>query len=80
MSSVASGQPRVEWVHRPELNHVSRTSGSCLRPPESQPVQDSGSSTATMTTSQPSQYQAGMRWPHQSWRLTHQSRMFSIQL
>ena len=26
-----------------------------------------------------SQYQTGMRWPHQSWREMHQSRMFSIQ-
>ena len=24
-----------------------------------------------------SSYHAGMRWPHQSWRLTHQSWMFS---
>ena len=26
-----------------------------------------------------SQYQTGMRCPHQSWREMHQSRMFSIQ-
>ena len=26
-----------------------------------------------------SSYHAGMRWPHQSWRLMHQSWMFSIQ-
>ena len=40
----------------------------------------SGSSTATITSPQSSQYQTGMRCPHHSWREMHQSRMFSIQL
>ena len=32
-----------------------------------------------MVSGQASQYQTGMRWPHQIWRLIVQSRMFSIQ-
>ncbi|MNY80948.1 hypothetical protein D3C86_2222480 [compost metagenome] len=30
-NSVCCGQPRVEKVHRPELNQVSRTSSSWVR-------------------------------------------------
>ena len=47
-----------------------------------QPSQRSGCSTSgggAVTTSQSPQYQTGMRWPHQSWREMHQSRIFSIQ-
>src|ERR1700676_4892206 len=39
-----------------------------------------GASRATVIFRQSAQCQAGMRWPHQSWREMHQSRMFSIQL
>ena len=34
----------------------------------------------TISSPQSSQYQAGIRWPHHSWREMHQSLMFSIQL
>ena len=32
-----------------------------------------------LSRSRPLRYQTGMRWPHQSWRLMHQSWMFSSQ-
>src|SRR5581483_1874832 len=62
-----------------ELNQVSSTSGSrsSWSPPHFGHVV--GSSRETMTSPQLWQYQAGMRWPHQSWREMFQSRMFSSQ-
>ena len=39
-----------------------------------------GSSRETVSSWQSSQYQTGMRWPHPSWRLMHQSWMFSSRL
>ena len=44
-----------------------------------QAAQAVASSTLTVISSQSSQYQAGMLWPHQIWRLMHQSRMSSSQ-
>ena len=41
--------------------------------------QEETSSRLTITSPQASQYQTGMRCPHQIWREMHQSRMFSIQ-
>src|SRR5258708_15776474 len=43
-------------------------------------AQTCGVSRATVISWQSAQCQAGIRWPHQSWREMHQSRMFSIQL
>ena len=65
---------------RPEAdeNQVSSTSSSCTRSLLPHAGQIAGSVSATMTSPQ-MQYQAGIRWPHQSWRLMHQSRRFSIQ-
>ena len=77
---MSSGQPRVEWGHKPELNQVSSTSGSCSSLAEPQAAQLVGSSTVTVKWSQSPQYQTGIRCPHHSWRLIHQSRMFSSQL
>ena len=51
---------------------------------EPQPAQLVGSvigasADGSVIAAQSSQYQTGMRWPHQIWRLMLQSRMFSIQ-
>src|ERR1039458_6411922 len=61
-------------------NHVSRTSGSRRRAPAPHVVHAVGSfSPGLGTVTCPSgQYQAGISCPHQSWRDTHQSRMFRI--
>ena len=40
----------------------------------------SGAVRATVISPQSAQYHTGILWPHHSWRLMHQSRMFSIQL
>ena len=64
---------------------MSSTSSSCFRfvPPHC--GQASGALRATMGCGQPGlpsdpwQYHTGMRWPHQSWREMHQSRMLDIQ-
>ena len=64
-------------------NHVSSTSGSCWMSSLRQRVQRVGSgasSSGTTISSQSRQYHTGMEWPHQIWRDTGQSRMFSIQL
>jgi hypothetical protein len=37
------------------------------------------SSVADAMPAPSSSYQTGTRWPHQSWRLMHQSRTFSSQ-
>ena len=42
--------------------------------------QVAGASSATISSLQSWQVQAGMRCPHQIWRLMHQSRILSIQL
>src|SRR5215475_4780718 len=70
-SGVCSGQPSVENGHRPDENHVSRTSGSWRSAPPhcGHAVR---SVRETWIESSLSQYQAGIRWPHQSWRETHQ--------
>jgi hypothetical protein len=67
----------VENGHSAEENQVSSTSSSC----RSGPAQDehpAGASSATTVVPQASQYQAGMRCPHQSWREMHQSWMLRI--
>src|SRR5207302_6229037 len=79
-SSVCSGQPSVENGHNPELNHVSRTSGSCSRFGDPHAAHFAGVSRATVTCLFSLQYHAGMRCPHQSCRDMVQSRMFVIQL
>src|SRR5690606_9657639 len=68
-SAVFSGHPRVEKVHRPDENHVSKVSASC-----SQPLP--GVCSATLISSP--LYHTGMRCPYQIWRLMHQSCRFSI--
>ncbi len=68
--------------HRPLLNQVSKMSVSWVSSAAGRPqvAQASGPSSASETVMWPSgQYQAGMRWPHHSWRPTAQSWMFSIQ-
>jgi hypothetical protein len=68
----------VEKGQRPEENQVSSTSSSWRRLAPPQVVQAAGVWRATVTW--PSgQYQAGIWWPHQSWRLMHQSWMLRIQ-
>ena len=80
---MASGQPSVENGHRPLLNHVSKVSSSWRSSaaglPHSAHVSGPSGRSADTVTWPSGQYQAGMRWPHHSWRLTFQSRMFSIQ-
>src|SRR5262249_14113523 len=76
-SGVPSGQPRVENGQSPDENQVSRTSGSwCTAPPHfGHAVR---STRETWTEPSLSQYQAGIRCPHQSCREIHQGRMFCI--
>ena len=74
-----SGQPSVEKGQSAELNQVSSTSGSWVMFLEWQHSHSVASSFETVTCPQSSQYQAGMRWPHQSWREMHQSRTLYIQ-
>ena len=53
-------------------------SGSCVSSAAGRPQtsQASGPASSAETVTCPSgQYQAGMRWPHHSWRLTFQSRI-----
>ena len=77
-SGVSSGQPSVANGQSCEENHVSRTSSSCVSSLEPHSAHASGADSATVRW--PSgQYQTGIRWPHQSWRDTHQGRIDSIQ-
>jgi len=72
---VSSGQPRVENGHSAEENQVSSTSPSWV-----QPGDPGGSSSGpTQTVSPLDEYQTGIRCPHHSWRLMHQSCMSSTQ-
>ena len=72
-SASALGQPSVVKGSRPEENQVSRTSVSWVMSVELQLPQVVGVSRATVIPPQGLQCQAGMRWPHQSWREMHQS-------
>ena len=75
-----SGQPNVAKGHNAEENQVSSTSGSCFNAMPA-PACACASSSLSATKMRPSSANhAGMRCPHQSWRLTHQGWMFSIQL
>ena len=79
---MASGQPSVENGHRPELNQVSKMSGSWVSSDagRAHTSQAGGPAGSAVTVTWPSgQYQAGIRWPHHSWRETFQSRMPVIQ-
>src|SRR5579883_2975854 len=67
----------VENGHRAELNHVSNTSGSCLSVLDPHLVHFVGGVRDTMISPH-SQYHAGMRCPHHTWREMHQSRMLRI--
>ncbi len=68
----------MENGQSPEENHVSSTSVSWRRaPPHCGHALRSVRETCMLPSL--SQYQTGMRWPHQSWREIAQSRMFSIQ-
>ena len=78
-SFVLPGQPMVEKGHSAEENQVSSTSSSWCRSVDPHLRQLAGASSCTMSSPQAWQVQAGMRWPHQIWRLMHQSRMVSIQ-
>jgi hypothetical protein len=79
MSFVCSGQPSVEKGTSADENHVSSTSSSRF----SLPVYASSSSLGCASARRArdvrfrrsSPYQAGMRWPHHSWREMHQSWM-----
>ena len=57
-----------------ELNQVSRTSSSWRRAAP-QAGHAGGSSRNALCWPLASQYQTGMRWPHQSWREMFQSRI-----
>ena len=57
---------------------MSRTSGSWVTGPPQRGHAVRSVRDTCMEPSRP-QYQAGIRWPHQSWREMHQVRMFSIQ-
>ena len=79
---MSSGQPSVDHGHSPELNHVSKMSGSWTSSEAGRPQvpQAAGPPASSLTVTWPSgQYQAGIRWPHHSWRLTFQSWIEVIQ-
>src|SRR5260370_18852971 len=91
-SEVSPGQPSVESGHRPELNHVSSTSGSCssFSPPHFEHFSGGLAGTAwpsTIATREsragiiPPQgpCQIGIRWPHPSSREMHQSPTLASQ-
>src|SRR5687768_11796663 len=69
-SVVSPGQPRVENGHSAEENHVSSTSSSWRNAPTGGVVAcERASASSSPTKMLPaSSDQAGMRWPHQSWR------------
>ena len=77
---MSAGQPSVENGHSPELNQVSRTSGSCSRFVDPHVAHFAGASRTTVTCLFSLQYHAGIRCPHQSCRDNVQSRIFLIQL
>src|SRR3970040_2881295 len=82
MSLAPPGQPSVKNGQRPELNQVSKRSGSWISSATGLPhsAQAVGPpSTSETVTWLSGQYQAGIRWPHQSWRLTFQSWIEVIQ-
>src|SRR4051812_29018972 len=64
--------------HSQEENQVSSTSSSWRSAVPPHLLHAVGAERATITPPQ-SQYHAGMRCPHHSWRETHQSRMLVIQ-
>ena len=75
----AVGQPRLEKGTSQDENQVSSTSSSWrTAPPHAGAGVDvrRGSRSVRPQPSD-SQYHTGMRWPHQSWREMHQSRMLS---
>ncbi len=79
---MSSGQPRVENGHRPELNQVSKMSGSWVSCDAglAHTSHAAGPAGSADTETWPSgQYQAGIRCPHHSCRDTFQSRMPVIQ-
>jgi hypothetical protein len=78
-SGVCSGQPRELNGTSCEENHVSRTSGSRLKTAEILCFFRTSSSLLPTKTLPLSSYQAGIWWPHQSWREMVQSWMFSSQ-
>ena len=58
---------------------MSRTSSSCLSWAAPHFAHAAGVVRATVISPHLSQVQAGIRWPHHSWREMHQSRMLCIQ-
>ena len=74
-NSLSLGQPSVEKVHSADENQVSSTSSSwrsAIPSPRLCLARISASDFPTYTLPS-SSYHAGMRCPHQSWRLMHQS-------
>ena len=78
-SGVLSGQPSelngTSW----DENQVSSTSGSRRRGPLMPCFWRTSASVLPTKTLPPSSYQAGIWWPHQSWREIGQSLMFFSQ-
>ncbi|CFN71236.1 Uncharacterised protein [Bordetella pertussis] len=75
---MSSGQPKVVKGTRADENHVSRMSGSRVSGPLTPAARacSCASSSERATNTWPSSlYQAGIWWPHQSWREMHQSWM-----
>ena len=71
----------AERGERPEreLNQVSRTSVSWRSSPSTFPQRPGSALRPTIVSSHASQYQTGIRCPHQSWREMHQWRISRIQ-
>ena len=80
-SPVRSGQPSVENGHSAEENQVSSTSSSWRSAAARRRLVARRAPPPRCGRRRPcpaGSYQAGMRWPHHSWRLTHQSLMLRI--
>src|SRR5262249_19396703 len=78
-SLVLSGQPSEENGTSCDENQVSKTSGSLVNLLLILNFSTTSSSVLPTNTFPCSSYQAGIWWPHQSWREMHQSWMFSSQ-
>src|SRR3990172_5692105 len=90
--SVEKGQRALEnqvsrtsgsWISSPPSHREQADGGSaetmgCAERDIRSERSSSPSTSVIASRSQRRQYQAGIRWPHQSWRETHQSRIFRI--
>ena len=85
VSSTSGSCMNVRPPQRGQLSGWARATIGCARDRSTPPRRTVGDSSGRSVSSpwrglHERQYQAGIWWPHQSWRLTHQSWMLRIQL